>query len=353
MILKLSLRPFYFMLLMLLLGLVMNLKAQHGSDSLARLMLLNDSLQGQISRLEMVIDEGSYTRIPNEDFEEILNAKIQTSMREIANWWLFVIAALISLLGFLVNRYARSYLQTTIEGKVNQLKTENEDRIKEISNQYFSSVINSLLDFKIDTIKKNKHRVKEEEVDDLKSYLNDETVTIPEHKNVTLIDTIMRCYYYSSFPQRLEKMIGLIKEYEERYILLHTTYANSAIAFNDMYHLYGAKHYLDDAIENCDKSIKILPDYGLAFALKLELYIMGISKAFDEEERETYEKDLMKVFNDIENNKSSYLCKELIKRFEVDMKNFMRPYLEKLYAEYPNEIEKIRNRASAETPPAN
>lgn len=305
----------------------------------------DQNLEQRVGQLEAALTEDGYTRIPNEDFENILDGKIQKSLREIVNWWLFVIAALISLLGFLVNKYARSYLQTTIEGKVNQLKIENEETIRTISNQYFSSVIGSLLDFKIETISKSNHRVEEAVVDDLKNYLHDDSITIPEHKKVALIDTIMRCYYFSKFPQRIEKMINLIKEFEAKFQLLSTTYANAAIAFNDMYDRYGGKQYLNDALENCDKSIKILPDYGLAFALKLELNMMAITKAFDEEERKKYELELKKVFKDIDNNTSTYLCKELIKRFELDKATFMAPYLTRLYEDYPDELEKIEARA--------
>lgn len=314
-----------------------------------------DSLKMQVRQLQKTIQADSYTRIPNKDFENILDNKIQKSMREIVNWWLFVIAALVSVLGFLANKYAKAYIQTMIDGKVNQLNLENEEKIKSISNHYFSSVIDSLLDFKIETITKKNNKVDEPVVDDLKSYLDDEGVTITERKKVYLIDTIMRCYYYNNYPQRIEKMIALIREYEEKFILLETTYVNAAIAFSDMYDRYGTKDFLTSAIENCNKSIKILPDYGLAFAQKLELYIMAMSKAFDVAERKQYENELLKVFKDIENNASIYLCSELIARLEVDKKSYLGPYLEILYREYAGEMQKISDRVSKpsadETPP--
>jgi hypothetical protein len=119
----------------------------------------NDSLKAQITELEKQIEQGSYTRIPNEDFENIIDNKIQKSMRDTINWWLFVIAALFSVLGFLVNKYAKAYFQTIIDDKVNNLKRENEEKIKSISNHYFSSVIESLLDFKIDMITKKNNKI--------------------------------------------------------------------------------------------------------------------------------------------------------------------------------------------------
>jgi len=308
-----------------------------------------DSLKAQIAKLEQIIEQGSYTRIPNKDFENIIDNKIQKSMRDTINWWLFVTAALVSVLGFLVNKYANAHLQAIVDEKVNLLKKENEEKIKSLSNHYFSTVIDSLLDFKIETITKKNNKVEESVVDDLKSYLADENMTITEQKKVFLIDTIMRCYYYGNYPQRIEKMIDLIREYEEKFTLIETTYANAAIAFSEMFDRYGTKDFFISAIENCNKSIKILPDYGLAFAQKLELYIMAISKAFDDTEIKQLENELLKVFKDIENNTSTYLCKELINRFEIDKNSYLGPYLEKLYHEYPVEMAKITARATIDS----
>jgi hypothetical protein len=327
--------------------------AQQDSNNKIVASAADDSLKAQLLHLEKSVNQDSYTRIPNKDFENIIDNKIQKSMREIVNWWLVVIAALISLMGFLANKYAKAYLQTIVEGKVNLLKKENEEKIKSISTHYFSTVIDSLLDFKIETITKKNNKVEESVVDDLKDYLVDESITIKEPKKVFLIDTIMRCYYYGNYPQRIEKMIHLIKQYEEEFPLLESTYVNAAIAFSDMYDRYGRKDFLNSAIENCNKSIKILPDYGLAFALKLELYIMAISKAFDGGEVKQFENELLKVFKDIENNTSIYLCAELIARIEADRKSFMGPYLEKLYKEYADEMAKIGTRATAVSQPVN
>lgn len=305
-----------------------------------------DSLNTRLGKLEKVAEEGSYTRIPNKDFENIIDNKIQKSMRDTVNWWLIVIAALVSVLGFLVNKYAKAYLKTIIEGKVNQLKKENEEKIESLTNQHFATVINTLTEFKIESITKKQHMVEEIIVDDLKKFLKDESKTIAEHNKVLLIDTIMRCYYYSNFTERIEKMIKLIREYEGEFTLMTTTYVNAAIAFCDMYERFGAKDFLNSAIENCNKSIKILPDYGLAFSQKLELYMMAISKAFDAAERKLYETELFKVFKDIENNNSIDLCTELIDRLEVDRNYFAGPYIENLYHDYPAEMAKITARAT-------
>lgn len=308
-----------------------------------------DSLKTQLDKLQSSLEQNSYTRIPNKDFETIIDNKIQKSIHEIVNWWLIIIGSLGSVIVFLVNKYAKAYLQTILDGKVNQLKKDNVEEIKTISNRYFSTVIDSLIDFKIETITKKNNKVVEPVVDDLKRYLTDESITITKNKKVSLIDTIMRCYYYNAYPERIKKMIDLIKEYEEKFTLDSATYFNAAIAFADMYDKYGTKDYLNSAIENCNKSIKMLPDYGFAFAQKLELYIMAMSKAFDDAEKKQFESELLKVFKDIENNQSPILCVELINRFKDDEKSFMKPHLEKLYNDYSGEMAKITARAT--TPP--
>lgn len=319
--------------------------AQEETRKTESFQIVIDSLNARIALLEKKIQEKSYTRIPNEDFENIIDNKIEKSWRETVKWWLFIIGAIVSVLGVLINKYAKAYLQTSVDEKINLLRQENDDRIKSASKRYFSSVIESLLDFKVENITKKNHVVAESLVDDLKNYLSDESLTIPESKKVSLIDTIMRCYYYNNYEQRVEKMIELIQEHETKYTLLQTTYANAAIAFSDMYDRYGSLDYYKSAIENCNKSIRILPDYGLAYALKLELNTMAMMKAFAESDRKHFHMELQQVFKDIQNNRSSYICRELIDRFEVDKKTFMAPYLEKLYAEYPAEIAEITERA--------
>jgi hypothetical protein len=239
-------------------------------------------------------------------------------------------------------------LQSIVDEKIKQLKSENEEKIKNISSHYFSSVLESLIDFKIENITKKNSIVEESVVDDLMGYLKDASLNISSKKKVVLIDTIMLCYYLNNYEERILKMIDLIREYEDKYTLSVTTYANAAIAFNDMYERYGTKDYLNSAIENCNKCIRITPYYGVAFAQKLEAFIMAIDKSFDEAEKKLYETELLKVFKDIENNSSPYLCSEIISRFEGDKATYLAPYLEKLHKDYPDQMKKLIDRVPPE-----
>lgn len=305
-----------------------------------------DSLNAQIDSLKQTLNDGSYTRIPNKDFETIINNKIESSLRETVKWWLFVIAALISLLGFLVNKYAKVYLENTVEGKINLLKKENEEIIKTISTKHFSSVNDSIIDFKMENISKKDYIVEEYVVDNLRAYLTDDSIEIVAQKKVDIIDSAMTCYYSNNYPDKTKKMIDLIKKYEEQFTLRPQTYANAAIAFLHKYQYYGTKDFLISTVENCDKSIKADSDYGLSYALKLELYIIAISKAFDDTEKTQFVNELLKVFKDIENNSSPYICIDLLNRFEIDKKSF-GSYIDQLYKDYPDEMKKIVTRSTA------
>jgi hypothetical protein len=315
-------------------------------DSIHKTNAATDSLKSQIVKLQKLIEDGSYTRIPNKDFENIIDGKIEQSIQEIVKWWLFIIGVVFSVLGFFGIKYSNKYLENMVDTKITALKAENEETVKSISNRYFSAIGDSLVDFRIEVLAKKNHLVEVAEIDSFKNILDLDSITITDHKKVQVIDTIMRCYYVSNDADRINKMIDLIKEYEQEYTLLPSTYYNAAVAFSKMFNDFGNKNYLDSAIENCNKSINMLPDYGLAFGLKLELYMMAIAKAFDDNEIKHFKNELLKVFKDIENNKSLYLCSELIERLDIDKDYYFKPYIERLYKEYPDEMLKISARVT-------
>jgi hypothetical protein len=99
-------------------------------------------------------------------------------------------------------------------------------------------------------------------------------------------------------------------------------------------------------ISAINKPIRFLPEYGLAFAKKLELYIIAIEKAFDEAEKLGYKTELHKVFKNIANNRSTTLCSKIIKRINNDRSSFPDAYISILYKDYPNEMAEIEKRAS-------
>ena len=82
-----------------------------------------------------------------------------------------------------------------------------------------------------------------------------ENLDISRELNIQVIDTMMRCYYHTKDDKKYEKMVALIKTYEDRYELLPETYVNAAIAFSNNYELYGTADLRETAMSYCDKSI--------------------------------------------------------------------------------------------------
>ncbi len=305
---------------------------------------LIDSLTHKIERLEQTIAEGSYTRIPNQDFENIINNKIETSLRETVNWWLLIIAAVVSVVGFLVNRYAKQHLQTILDERAVALKSEMGNRIEEISQEYFSNVIETLIDFKTETISKNNFVVDTKTISELRKYIDNNNLHVSEDKKIMLIDTIMCCYYYTDFDDRTEKMIELIECYEKEFSLLASTYANAALAFMHMYQIYGTSDFMKSAVENCSRAINKAPDYGVAYAIKLELQVIALEKAYNEEGRQLHLTALERAFKEIENNNSVHLAHDIVSRLNNDRSSYLNPYVEQLYTQYPKEMEAIQAR---------
>jgi len=120
------------------------------NDYTAKKNVVEDSLNSKIKMLEESIKEGSYTRIPNQDFENIINNKIENSLRDSIKWWVFIIAAIASILGY----FLKIFLQNTIDTNIKKLQSANEEKIISISSQRFSSIIENLINFEIEIITK-------------------------------------------------------------------------------------------------------------------------------------------------------------------------------------------------------
>ncbi len=54
-----------------------------GNDSIHKTTSAKDSLKTQIVKLEKLIKDGSYAIIPNKDFENIIDGKIENSIQRI------------------------------------------------------------------------------------------------------------------------------------------------------------------------------------------------------------------------------------------------------------------------------
>lgn len=316
----------------------------------------------RIDSLEQVIREGDYVRIPNQDFEDIIDNKVNNSTREeVRNWvWIIVtfFGALMTLLTFWLNRKLKDEVSERVELKSRLLDNSIEDlkkSINELSNRI------SILDLKmansmdmfwdemagliLDKAQKQENLNAELEKK-INHFLNYEHVTLSDHRQVQLIDALMLLYYYSKDREREKKMVGLIKKYEDKFDLEPQTYANAAIAHSRIYELHGIDSDRINCIDNCDKSIKRNKDYGIPYAVKLEVYMIDYVKAVDEKQKQEALENLQKTFRQIENNQSRFIPVDIADRTNVDRNiSYLKPYYKKLDTYFAREFNRIRERA--------
>ena len=118
-------------------------------------------------------------------------------------------------------------------------------------------------------------------------------------------------------------MIRLLRKYETdaELTLKPSTYANAAIALSSIYARHGNKADRDTCIDCCDKSLSRLPNYGLPYAMKLEVSMIDFKKAFDDNDKQAALENIRRTFNDIKNNQSHALSYEIIERLDLQTRS--------------------------------
>jgi hypothetical protein len=309
-----------------------------------------DSIQKKLDTLIQRTDDKSYTRIPRNDFESIIENKINSEVHAEMHEWQWIIGVVLTILGFLFLFYFKNRLKSEVAASV--------ERSMEIINKKIDTQFKNKLEVFWDDLARSaiKRAVESQFLGSeikisLEKLLNDESITLQDEMKVKVIDALVSYYFYSQDKDKTEQMIKLVKSYENGLYLTTQTYANLAIAFTISYSIYGTESDRTNALEYCDKSIKRLPDYGTAYALKLEVYIIYYVKG-TEEEKVDAKKLLDNTFNTISNNDSTELPMEIIERLMTDKSrnniNFRTKYIPSLEQMYLPALNDIRKRAVAD-----
>lgn len=184
---------------------------------------------------------------------------------------------------------------------------------------------------------------------DISQFLENEKIVFSDSNKKALIDSLMRCYYHTlPADKRNKKMIELLNRYKG-FELLPQTYAHAAIALENEYEYSGNQKEFDSCIKCCNTSIEISHDYGTAYAIKLEIYVIRYSKAFNEKEKQSAEDEILRTFKSIEINQSQYLCIEILQRLELDRGvPFLQKYIELLEKLFQVQVAKISERACSD-----
>jgi hypothetical protein len=286
-----------------------------------------DALQKKIDTLDQRTDEKNYVRIPRNDFDNIIDNKVNAEVRSVMHEWQWLIGAVLTVLSFLAVFFFKSQLKSEVATNVNAIEKRLADKIdsheKEIGNNIDAHLDESLSVFWDDLANYNIQQAEARGYkgadlkESLEKLLNTKTITLKDDMKVKVIDALGYYYFYSDDKDKTQKMISLVKKYEDDLHLATQTYANLAIAFTNNYNLYGIMEDRVNALEYCDKSIRRVPDYGTSYALKLEINAMYYVKGTADEKEEA-KKCIYQTFHEISINKSADMPLWIIERLKED-----------------------------------
>ena len=320
----------------------------------------NDSLRAKIDTLEKKLQENNYTRIPNKDFDNILaikvNERVSDEIQGIIKWITLIEGVIILILGFLAKYYFNDIIRKELakaseelESKLANASLKLEENIKTSIDKQLNDTVGVIWeDGASNLIRKAKDAGYKDEtiINNLSHYLETENLKLNDEVKLDLIAALVKCYFFSKKKDKLERLIQIINKYEnEKLKLRPETYADAAIVFCDNYEYYGTNNYLNATIDYCDKSINVLVDYGIPYAVKFETFMINYKKAYDKTESAVALENISKLFKAISNNKSDILCVETLTRFLVDKKSYMKEYIEELEKQFDTPLKEMKQRA--------
>ncbi len=321
------------------------------------------AVQQRLDSIENKLQESNYIRIPQKDFDELLDAKVSRAAKDEVQGWAWIIftffGALMTLLTFWYNRKMKDEvsenidlksknieqsIETTSKGQVEVMKKVAilDEKVANTMDMFWDEMALMILEKARD--KKNLDAEFEKKINHFLKYPH---VTLSETRQIQLVDALMRSYYYSTDEDnKYKKMVKLIGEYENKFNLEPQTYANAAIAHSNIYELYGHESDRNNSLDNCEKSILRKKDYGIPYTVKMEIYLIDHEKAFDQLKKNEALQNLKQTFKSIENNQSNIIAVEVIERMNIDRSiDYLKPYYNKLEQLFPYELNKIRLRA--------
>jgi hypothetical protein len=220
-----------------------------------------------VRAIDSLINEKNYTRIPNEDFDELIDNKVATKINEKFTFWITLIGVLIGAIAG-VAAYA-------FNNKMKQLISE---QVTTLSDQKMESIRRYILDSRKYTLRSDLEVIKnkintnpksEANIIDARRLLEE----IKEFKNPELlsdiIDLLAVAYSRNRNPKEIEK---LIETNEGSCEIKETTYMNAAILYMDLYELDGSAWYKENSLKYCKVSAQKVPHYGEPQGIMLLTY---------------------------------------------------------------------------------
>ncbi|WP_020528569.1 hypothetical protein [Flexithrix dorotheae] len=339
-----------------------------------------DDLQkalAKIDSLEKALDEGNYTRVPNRDFDEKLNAKVITEVNDrisILESSLATIGAVVGLIlaivtaigGFAIRGLVKETVQNEVEKESVRLKNSFEDDINKIVHNVKINLENKLkeveheLEVNREFTNYTKRFIYEDELnklkqqldrnpnsDLLKSNLKNLLLKAEEIDYGELVTQIIDELVYVNFKMRKDdENFEILENYAQKYKIKERTYINASLGQIDYYRNYGDVNKRELAVKYLEKSLELIPGYGESMGLLLGIYMIDFEKTDDEASRQEIMENTLKLVKQINSSPTGTSAWETISRLNRDKNNTSYgKYVKMLYNMFPEEMKAMEEKA--------
>lgn len=295
--------------------------------------------------VENYLSEKHYTRIPNKDFDKVLQHAVEEEVKSSIIYWVTLISIITAVFGSVVTYAFNIKIKQVVQAEI---ENKNKNILKSLDKMMIESKMNKLrMDFEV---LKEKYQLNPKlgtNKPDAYGLLH-EAVKI---KLTDLVPEIINHIGFILFSQRhIEEFERLINDYEKKYELKVTTYMNAAILCVDLYDLEGTQKFKDNCIKYCLASINQTSWYGEPRGILILLYAMDFVKAETATEGEASKENVKAIIADILKGSSNYIATNTCKRLDRDKKDkvFVK-YLSAIEAAMPDEFNKLYAKAMSET----
>ncbi len=306
----------------------------------------NSEVVSLLKELEKKLNEKNYTRIPNEDFENIIGTKISKQVDDKFTFWFTTIGVIFTFLGGVAVFAARKYVSDEINKRI---KSESQILVTALREE-LSEDLNRLRKFQdeskkiiygveLQTIKQDlQYNRKLDKTVDLNRLLIKCDEISDDSLVKEVIDELVRSYYYQKNHNEIEK---IIEQYSPKYKFFAPTWVNAALLYLDEFESFGAKQQKERGLEYLDKSLLVTPGYGEALGLKLVTYMIKFDRAKTEDEKLQIKETTLNLISEI-NISYAVSADETVDRLIRDRKsNIYKKYVDTLYDLFPSEMKKM------------
>lgn len=358
-----------------------------------------DSILSTLQRINLILDEKNYTRIPNKEFDDKINLAVS---KDIDARWKNMLAWFAGIGGILLV-FAFNYFRRELNSKVKEeTKKDIEERIKamnEIMDKKFRELTDSLtekishvylttvksqyetqireleslyqkklasLDSKmkeldtqmlmtsgnimraeIDKIK-NAGVFSKEEYNTLKEFVPRAEQMKDSRLLSDLLNELSRAAYYNKRESELQEVY-------EKYMnnpdidIKENSFINIAAGMFYNYASSREDEIKEKAFRFINKSLTKVSDYGEALGLKLEFLMVDLEKETSDNEKNKIRREAALLIDQA--LLSHYASKELISRFDrVSVNPTEKKYIDLLKREFPVEMVQLETAGKKQTP---